>query len=114
MSPDLEQLDIPVFDGSAARRGYALNAMCFSLNDAGNRARFMADSEAYFDRYGLDEEQRKAVRDRDMLGMVRVGGNAYYLLKLANIFGMDVQDAGAQQVGVTREQFVSRLRTQGA
>ena len=28
----------PIFDGSAAQRGYALNAMCFSFNSAENRA----------------------------------------------------------------------------
>ena len=26
-----------IFDGAAARRGYALNKMCYSFNDAANR-----------------------------------------------------------------------------
>lgn len=114
MSLEPDHLDIPIFDGKAARRGYPLNAMCFSFNDAGNRARFMADPEGYFDKFGLDDEQRAAVRNRDVLGMVRAGGNAYYLLKLANLLGMDVQDIGAQQTGTTREQFAAHLRAQGA
>ena len=33
----------PVFDGAAAQKGYALNAMCYSFNDAANRAAFLAD-----------------------------------------------------------------------
>ena len=28
------------FDGDAARKGYALNKMCFSFNEAANRAEF--------------------------------------------------------------------------
>lgn len=107
-------LESPVFDGRAAQRGYPLNAMCFSFNDAANRARFIENPEAYFREFGLDETQRRAVRERDVLGMIAAGGNAYYLLKLANLLGMDVQDVGAQQTGLTRSDFQARLQAQGA
>ena len=30
----------PVFQGEQAKKGYALNKMCFSFNDAANRAAF--------------------------------------------------------------------------
>jgi len=113
MTP-VTDLDSPVFDGRAAMRGYPLNAMCFSFNDPANRARFIEDAEAYFREFGLDEEQRRAVRERDVLGMIAAGGNAYYLLKLANLLGMDVQDVGAQQTGLTRADFQAKLRAQGA
>jgi protocatechuate 4,5-dioxygenase alpha chain len=33
----------PVFDGDAAQKGFALNAMCYSFNSAANRAAFVAD-----------------------------------------------------------------------
>ena len=46
-----------LFDGAMARKGYALNKMCFSFNGATNRAAFKADEEAYMRRYGLNEEQ---------------------------------------------------------
>lgn len=109
MPHELHDLGTPVFDGKAAQRGYALNAMCFSFNSAANRDRFKADPEAYFAVYGLDEAQRDAVRRRDVAAMIRAGGCPYYLLKLSNLLGMDVQDVGAQQTGLTREQFVARL-----
>ena len=35
----------PIFDGELARRGYALNKLCYSLNEQGNRDAFLADSE---------------------------------------------------------------------
>ena len=110
----LDDLETPIFDGRAAQRGYPLNAMCFSFNDAGNRARFLEDPEAYFAKYGLNEDQRQAVRERDVLRMIALGGNAYYLLKLANLAGMDVQDIGAQQTGLSRADFQAKLQAQGA
>jgi protocatechuate 4,5-dioxygenase alpha chain len=98
-----------IFDGAAARRGYALNKMCFSLNEAANRAAFLADESEYMDRYGLGPEQREAVTRRDVLGMLAAGGNVYYLAKLAGALGLGVQDLGALQTGVTVEEFKRRL-----
>ena len=90
-------------------RGYALNAMCYSFNDQANRDAFRADENAYCKRYGLTGPQRKAVADRDVLAMIEAGGNIYYLAKLAGIFGLGVQDIGAQQTGTTVDQFKQRL-----
>jgi len=105
-------IDIPgttLFDGVQARKGYALNKMCFSFNDALNRQAFVRDEDAYCARYGLNAEQREAVRQRDVLCMIAAGGNVYYLAKLAGIFGLDVQDLGAQQTGLTKDEFKARL-----
>ena len=41
--------DIPgttLFDGRMASKGYALNKMCFSFNDAANRKAFVEDEDA--------------------------------------------------------------------
>jgi protocatechuate 4,5-dioxygenase alpha subunit len=62
--------DIPgtiVFDGALAQKGLALNKMCFSFNDAENRAAFLRDEDGYCDKYGLTSEQRAAVKHRDTL-----------------------------------------------
>ena len=104
--------DIPgtyIFDGSLAQRGYALNKMCFSFNDPANRAAFLADPEGYCERYGLSESQRAAVRHKDILELLAEGGNIYYLAKLAGIYGLNVQDIGAQQSGTTVAEFKARL-----
>ncbi len=102
------------FDGNAARRGYALNKMCFSFNDAANREAFRQDEEAYCRRFGLNAEQREAVRRRDVLALLAAGGNIYYLAKLAGIFGLNVQDIGAQQTGRSVEAFRAMLLAAGA
>ena len=98
-----------VFDGQQAMKGYALNKMCYSFNDAGNRAAFLRDEAGYCQRFGLTDEQRRAVARRDVLAMIAAGGNIYYLAKLAGIFGLNVQDVGAQQTGLTVEEFKARL-----
>ena len=102
-----------IFDGRAARLGYALNKMCFSFNDAANRADFLRDEDAYCRRYGLDDRQIAAVRSRNVLAMIDAGGNIYYLAKLAGIFGLNVQDVGAQQTGMTVEAFKAKLLAAG-
>ena len=90
-------------------KGYALNKMCYSFNDADNRAQFKNDEDAYCKRYGLTDEQLSAVRRRNVLDLIAAGGNIYYLAKFAGIFGLGVQDVGAQQTGVTVDEFRAKL-----
>lgn len=99
-----------LFDGEQARKGYALNKMCFSFNSAENREAFKADEEGYMQRYGLNEEQARAIRARDVLGLLAAGGNVYYLAKFAGILKLDVQDLGALQTGMSKEAFKAKLR----
>jgi protocatechuate 4,5-dioxygenase alpha chain len=104
--------DIPgtvIFDGEQALKGLALNRMCYSFNSAENRKAFLEDEDAYCRRFALNEEQRAAVKSRNVLALIAAGGNIYYLAKLAGIFGLNVQDIGAQQTGTTVEEFKSRL-----
>lgn len=98
------------FDGDMARKGYALNKMCFSFNSADNRAEFLKDEDTYMHKFGLNEEQVSAIRSKQVLALIAAGGNAYYLAKFAGIFGLDMQDIGAQQTGVTKEEFKAKLR----
>jgi protocatechuate 4,5-dioxygenase alpha chain len=108
--------DIPgtiMFDGDQAQKGLALNRMCFSFNSAQNRAAFLEDEDAYCEKFGLDAEQRAAVKSRDVLRMIEAGGNVYYLAKLAGIFGLNVQDIGAQQTGTTVDAFKAKLAAAG-
>jgi protocatechuate 4,5-dioxygenase alpha chain len=98
------------FDGEQAQKGYALNKMCFSFNSAGNRKAFLDDPEAYMKRYELNESQANAIRSKQVLALIAAGGNAYYLAKFAGIFGLDMQDIGAQQTGMTKEAFQAKLR----
>ena len=103
----------PIFDGTSAQGGYPLNAMCYSFNQAANRAAFVADEAGYMDRFALTDPQREAVRQRDVPGMIAAGGNVYYLAKLAGILGLNVQDLGALQTGVSIDEFKAALLAHG-
>ncbi len=98
-----------LFEGEQAQKGFALNRMCFSFNSAENRAAFLKDEDAYCARYDLTPEQREAVRSRSVAQLLAAGGNIYYLAKLAGIFGLNVQDIGAQQTGMSVDAFKAKL-----
>jgi protocatechuate 4,5-dioxygenase alpha chain len=103
----------PIFGPALAQKGYALNKMCYSFNDAANRAAFVKDEVAYCARYGLTPEQTDALLRRDLLELLSLGGNAYYLAKFAGILGLNMQDIGALQTGMTVEAFKAKLRAAG-
>lgn len=102
-----------IFNGVEARKGYALNKMCFSFNEARNREAFLADEAGYCARFGLTEPQRHAVASRNVLAMIEAGGNIYYLAKLAGIFHLNMQDIGAQQTGMSVTEFNEKLAAAG-
>ena len=108
-------IDIPgttLFDGKMAMKGYALNKMCYSFNQKVNREAFLADEEGFMAKYGLNDEQKEAIRSSDILAMIAAGGNIYYLAKLAGIFKLSVQDVGGLQTGRTTQEFKDYLASQ--
>ena len=110
-----DHIDIPgttVFDGQQAMKGYALNKMCYSFNQQGSRDAFLADEEGFMETYGLNDQQKEAVRNRDILAMIAAGGNIYYLAKFAGIFKLSVQDVGGMQTGMTTDEFKQHLLDQ--
>ena len=102
--------DIPgtyVQDAVHLRKGYHLDMFCMSLNKADNRDAFRADEAAYLGKFPMLEAQRKAVLERDWLGLLRLGGNIYYTFKLAAFDGLTMQHVGARMsgTGMTVEEF---------
>ncbi|WP_334129968.1 protocatechuate 4,5-dioxygenase subunit alpha [Sneathiella sp.] len=102
-----------LFDGNQAVKGYQLNKMCFSFNEAKNREAFLKDEDAYCAKYGLTPAQREAIKERNVLKLLKLGGNIYYLAKFTGIFGLNMQDIGAQQAGMTLEEFRAKLLAAG-
>jgi protocatechuate 4,5-dioxygenase alpha chain len=101
------------FDGNEARKGYALNKMCYSFNEKANRDEFLKDEDAYCTKYGLNAQQRAAIAHKNVLELLAAGGNAYFLAKFGGIFGLDMQDIGAQQTGMSKEEFKAKLVAAG-
>jgi protocatechuate 4,5-dioxygenase, alpha chain len=102
-----------VYDSRRGREGYALNMFCMSLNIAENRRKFKEDEAAYLDQFTLTEEQRRTVLKRDWLGMLKVGGNIYYTIKIAFCDGLTFQDVASMMSGVSKEEYAQMMLAGG-
>ncbi len=108
MALDKPYLDVPgttIFDADQSRKGYWLNQFCMSLMKAENRTRFKADEDAYLAEWPMTDEQRAAVRARDLNWMMRTGGNIYFLSKLGATDGLSFQQMAGSMTGMTEQQY---------
>lgn len=108
--------DIPgtyVFDGDRAIQGRHLNRFCMSLMRADNRARFKADQRAYLDEWSMSEAQKQAVIARDFEALLDLGGNIFFVLKLAALDGRPTQSVSASFAGQSIEDYAAMMRSGG-
>ena len=115
-APQAEAVEIPgtiVFDGRQSRIGLPLNNLAMALNKITEREAFVADPEAFMIRFGLSDEQRDAVRRRDFLRMIELGGNIYFIYKIGMVDGLKVPEIVAAMAGQTTEEFVEMMRNGG-
>jgi protocatechuate 4,5-dioxygenase alpha chain len=100
--------DIPgtvMVDAARARQGYALNAFCMSLMQAANRERFKAGEAAYLEQWPMSPAQKQAVLARDMNRCLELGGNVFFLVKIAATDGISVQQMVAGMVGMSPQDY---------
>ena len=113
-APDYD--DIPgtyVYDSRRGREGYALNMFCMSLNKLENRKQFKENEAVYLQGFRLTEAQRQAVLTRDWLGMLKVGGNIYYTIKIAFCDGLTFQDVAGMMAGVSKDTYAQMMLAGG-
>ena len=113
---DLSELDdIPgtvVFNARRSRQAYQLHKFCSSLMQEDNRTAFRADERAYLDRYIMTEEQKQAVLARDLSRLIELGGNMYFLVKIASTDGWSAQKAVSSMSGMSAEDY-ARMMLEG-
>jgi protocatechuate 4,5-dioxygenase alpha subunit len=83
--------DIPgttLFDADRSRRGYQLNMFCMSLMKAENRELFRADQTAYMSTFPMTAEQMDTIRERDWNKLLALGGNIFFIGKIAVTDGL--------------------------
>jgi protocatechuate 4,5-dioxygenase alpha chain len=102
-----------VFNGRQSRLGLPLNNLAIALNKKAEREQFVAEPEAFMDRFGLSDVQKDAVRRRDFLRMIELGGNIYFIYKIGMVDGLRVPDIVASMAGQTTEEFVEMMRNGG-
>ncbi|MDA0240749.1 MAG: protocatechuate 3,4-dioxygenase, partial [Proteobacteria bacterium] len=83
-------------------------------NSAENRGKFKSDVETYMDRYGLSENERRLIQEQDWLNLVKSGGNVYNVIRIAAQFGIGLYPMGAQQLGLSYEEFLATRNVKGA
>ena len=108
--------DIPgttMFDGEMARRGYHFNMFFMSLMQAENRAAFKADEAGYLQRFPLSDQQKQAVLKRDWNAMTALGGNVFFMVKLAFTDGQPVAAMCAAMTGTTLEDYQKMMLAGG-
>ncbi len=98
--------DTPLFDRAGSIRGYRINKMAMALSIADNREAFKANEEAFLDRYKLTAEEKAAIMSRDWHEMVRLGGNLFFILKIAAVDPVPITQIGAAQAGMSHEDFI--------
>lgn len=108
--------DIPgtlVFTARRSRQGYHLHKFCMSLMQDDNREQFRADERAYLDRYAMTEDQKQAVLARDLARLIELGGNMYFLVKIASTDGWSAQKAVSSMSGMSAEEYATMMREGG-
>jgi protocatechuate 4,5-dioxygenase, alpha chain len=108
--------DIPgtyVFDGDRAIQGRHLNRFCMSLMSPANRTRFKADQRTYLNEWPMTEAQKQAVIARDFEALLELGGNIFFVLKLAALDGRPTQSVAASFSGQSTEAYASMMRNGG-
>ena len=104
--------DIPgttIFTTASSRRAYQLHRFCMSLMKADNRAAFKADEKAYLDGFGMTADQRQGVLDRDFNRLIALGGNIYFLVKIANTDGWSAQRAVSTMTGLSQDEYAAMM-----
>lgn len=98
------------FDQRMARAGYELNKMAFALAHKENREAFARDEDAFVARYALTPEQRQAVKERNWLRLIELGGNIYYIYKLtAAVKPIPMSELVARQRGLDQEALMREI-----
>jgi protocatechuate 4,5-dioxygenase alpha chain len=108
--------DIPgtyVFTGDRAMLGRHLNRFCMSLMNPANRARFKSDERAYVDGWPMSEAQKRAVLARDFAALLELGGNIFFVLKIAAVDGRTTQSVAASLAGQSPQEFAAMMRSGG-
>ena len=106
--------DTSIFDLRLSLRGKRLNRLCAALCSPAERDAFKRDEEACLSRFGLTDEEKALIRNRDFKGLIEAGTNIYYLLKIGSVTGNGLYQMGAQMRGETYQQFLSTRKISDA
>jgi gallate dioxygenase len=86
-------------------KGFRLNHFLHSLTEPAVRKRFREDEEATMLEAGLDDGERRLIRERDWIGMIHSGVIFFMLEKLGAVIGVGNIDIYAAMKGLSVPEF---------
>jgi protocatechuate 4,5-dioxygenase alpha chain len=101
-------LPVGISDG-LPRRGELINQLCGALADPAERRDFYLNEDAFCLRFGLDRTARLAVKDRDYLRLIDLGGHVAKLDQLAALSGLSTLEAIRMRTGVSASALFGEL-----
>ncbi len=88
--------EIDVFDEEAARNGLRLNKAAYSLKHPEQRELFARDEDAWMAQFGLTDDEKQLIRDRDWIELWRRGMSIYTMIKLIGVTDTPLVEIGKQ------------------
>jgi hypothetical protein len=77
--------ELDLFDEDTSRRGLRLNRAAYSLKHEEQRELFSKDEERWLDQFGLDDQEKRLIRERDWIELWRHGMSIYTMTKLIGV-----------------------------
>lgn len=88
--------ELDLFDEETSRRGFRLNKAAYSLKDPAQRELFATDEERWLTQFGLTDDERRLIRDREWIDLWRRGMSIYTMVKLIGVTGTPLVEIGRQ------------------
>lgn len=93
------------FTLEVSHRAYRLNDFLHRLVIPEHRERFLNDTQNLYQEYGLTDEERRLLDERDWIGLIHYGVIFFCLEKMAAVIGQSNADVYAQMRGETMDEF---------
>jgi gallate dioxygenase len=100
------------FDLERSVKNFKLNKFLHDLVIPAHREAFLADPDALFEAWGLPENERAMIRERDWIGLNRYGAIFFVLEKLAAVTGTPNPAVYADFNGMSLPEFLATRNTQ--
>ena len=88
-----------------SHRTFRLNDFLHRLIEPAHRRRFLEEPGTLYDEFGLSEEERNLLDDRNFIGLIRYGVIFFCIEKMAAVLGLSNPDVYAQMRGESIEDF---------
>jgi protocatechuate 4,5-dioxygenase alpha chain len=88
--------ELDLFDEHTATRGIRLNKAAYSLKHEAQRKLFHDDEERWLEQFGLTDEEKELMRQRDWIGLWRAGMSIYVMVKLSGVTDTPLPEIGKQ------------------